>query len=246
MTPAPPAPHDTPLASLLRDGGPLLVQAGLGGACGYGTGRLMRLAGPGVAVAVSTGFVMLQTFQYSGDLTVNWRKVHRDYARMLDLDADSTATAGGAGQLIDRAVGICLFNVPAGLSFAAGWISGLGGPSSIPGAIGTAGVAYGVGTRLLVPALVAVAPTVTVPLRQWWGQTLAAVGSALTPDEHFRQMVLGYDRGEVAALQARLAHDLARPGLAPRDARLLEMKQGVLQDRLATMPEPPRPWWRFW
>lgn len=42
-----------------------------------------------------------------------------------------------------------------------------------------------------------------------------------------RQMVLGYDRGEVAALQARLAHDLARPGLAPRDVRLLEVRPGL-------------------
>merc|ERR1719198_2340577 len=73
---------------------PLGGQLGMGSTLGYCAGVTLRFVGRVAAVGVGGLFCVVQGLSYRGYVQVDWRKVERDYIKLLDKDQDGQVTAG--------------------------------------------------------------------------------------------------------------------------------------------------------
>jgi len=248
----PTAATSSALSFSSRDAVACGYQVGVGSLCGYVSGMAMRKFGALAAYTLGTGFIILQSLQYSGHLTVNWRKVERDYVSLLDIDRDGEVTTKDLGLWGDKLKDILIFDLPAGVGFSGGWIMGVGGPTTLAGGVGAAGALYGVSTRVLLPRIAATTgvttggPAALVAAQNWWDQTRARlVGEA--PEEQFKRTIVDYDYAQLKKLDSQFQREHQRAGkLLAFDLQMLEMKQRVVHQRLLEVPPPAKSWWHFW
>eukprot|EP00667_Euglena_gracilis_P017417 EG_transcript_18355 len=248
------APSDDASTSLVsvHDVAACGYQIGFGSLCGYASGLAMRKFGSIVAYTLGTGFIILQSLQYKGYLSVNWRKVERDYVQLLDVDGDGAVTSKDFNLMSERLKDVLMFDLPAGIGFGSGWIMGLGGPASIAGGVGTAGVLYGVGSRVLLPRVAATTgattggPALLVGVQDWWRKTKTTLGVA-SPEEQFQQTIAEFDYHQLKNLKSQFEKEHRRAAsMLPFDVQMLEMKQKVVEQQLLKVPPPPKPWWKLW
>ncbi|KAK3251356.1 hypothetical protein CYMTET_39301 [Cymbomonas tetramitiformis] len=209
------------LGEYAEDAGPLATQIGFGSVAGYASGMALRAAGKVAAIAVGTGFIFVQGLAYIGYIEVDWRKVERDYASLLDLDGDGKVTAGDLNLAWEKLNSVLAFNLPAGTGFSAGLLYGVGfGPMGAGGA----GLAYGLGARaLLSGAAVTSAPAAVL---------------AFSPVQKAREMMgmAGYDLETEAEKFEKFERSLS-----DMDIKALRTVEASLNDSLADKQSESKP-----
>ncbi|CAK0801723.1 unnamed protein product, partial [Prorocentrum cordatum] len=115
--------EEVALAGLLA---PLGGQLTLGSTLGYCAGVALRFAGRIAAGGVGASFCLIQGLSYSGYIQVDWRKVERDYVKILDQNGDGKVDTDDLVLAWHRVRDCLAFNLPAGAGFTAGLAYGLG------------------------------------------------------------------------------------------------------------------------
>eukprot|EP00401_Gymnodinium_catenatum_P044918 CAMPEP_0117511342 /NCGR_PEP_ID=MMETSP0784-20121206/28459_1 /TAXON_ID=39447 /ORGANISM="" /LENGTH=217 /DNA_ID=CAMNT_0005307013 /DNA_START=21 /DNA_END=674 /DNA_ORIENTATION=- len=150
---------------------PMATQLSLGATLGYAAGYTLKVAGRMAAVAVGTGFIMLQGLSYMDYVHVDWRKIQRDYEGKVDQ-----------GDLVRKSLEVLAFNLPAGTGFTGGLLYGLGAQAS-SAAMGTA--ALGAGAKAIAPraALAAGASATSLPAGMVYLREKLGLGPKTAPAE---------------------------------------------------------------
>ncbi|RYG41770.1 hypothetical protein EON68_02695 [archaeon] len=124
------APHD-PVSSLFNLDDPraleeLGTQLSIGSVAGFCSGYAIKKVSKVAAVAVGTGFVLLQLLRYNGYIKeMDWAKVEDHMVRALDADGDGKVTITDARLHFDKAVKVLGFSLPSGSAFVAAFLLGL-------------------------------------------------------------------------------------------------------------------------
>jgi len=126
---------------------PLGGQLTLGSTLGVCAGVALRFAGKAAGICVGASFCLLQGLAYNGYVDVNWRKMERDYLKLLDADNDGKVTASDLGVFANKALDVLAFNLPASTGFVAGLMYGIGLSSSTSA---KAALITGLGGRLML------------------------------------------------------------------------------------------------
>eukprot|EP00927_Polykrikos_kofoidii_P032573 TRINITY_DN27703_c0_g1_i2.p1 TRINITY_DN27703_c0_g1~~TRINITY_DN27703_c0_g1_i2.p1 ORF type:complete len:244 (+),score=36.78 TRINITY_DN27703_c0_g1_i2:61-732(+) len=126
---------------------PLGGQLTLGSTLGWCAGMALRTFGRVAAVGVGGTFCIVQALAYKGFIEVDWRKVEKQYLRLMDKDQDGAIGVHDVTHVWNRAQDVLAFNLPAGAGFTAGLVYGLGGTAGVSW---KAALLTGVGGRLLV------------------------------------------------------------------------------------------------
>mmetsp|Transcript_13160 Transcript_13160/g.30761 ORF Transcript_13160/g.30761 Transcript_13160/m.30761 type:complete len:231 (-) Transcript_13160:227-919(-) len=137
--------------------GPLGGQLTMGSTLGFCSGVALRFAGKFAAVCVGASFCLLQGMAYQGYIDVNWRKLERDYLKLLDADNDGEVTSSDLGVFAHKALDVLTFNLPASSGFTAGLLYGFGVSS---GTSAKAALLTGLGGRLMLARAAAGAASV--------------------------------------------------------------------------------------
>lgn len=124
----------------------------MGSLFGFAAGKATRFFGKAGAGLVGTAFIAMQTLSYYGYVDVKWEKAERDFTAFFDVDKDGAVTTRDIGSLMDSALEVLKYNMPAGTGFTGGFLYGVGLHSTT--AIG-AGALYGAVGRMALPRLVA-------------------------------------------------------------------------------------------
>mmetsp|Transcript_113632 Transcript_113632/g.332044 ORF Transcript_113632/g.332044 Transcript_113632/m.332044 type:complete len:223 (+) Transcript_113632:94-762(+) len=140
-----PQEPETSMAELLV---PLGGQLTLGSTLGYCAGVSLRFFGRMAAVGVGATFCLIQGLAYQGYIQVDWRKVERDYIKLLDVDNDGQITSRDLVHVWSHTSECLAFNLPAGAGFTAGLAYGLGAQL---GTSWKAALLAGVGGKMLLP-----------------------------------------------------------------------------------------------
>ncbi|KAA8497416.1 FUN14 domain-containing protein 1 [Porphyridium purpureum] len=133
-----------------EDIGPAIGQLSIGSLGGFAAGFALKRIGKLAAFGIGTVFVIMQGLSYTGYVHINWRAIERDYVRLADLDGDGTVTGRDAELAADRLAHMVKHNIPSGVGFTMGMLTGMG---SSAGTAGKAGLVYAVGARLLLTRL---------------------------------------------------------------------------------------------
>merc|ERR1719379_3030624 len=93
---------------------PVAGQLSLGSFLGYCSGAALRVAGRVAAVGIGGTFCLIQGLAYQGYIDVNWRRVERDYNRLLDRDQDGQVSASDLKTILAEVTSVLAFNLPGG------------------------------------------------------------------------------------------------------------------------------------
>mmetsp|Transcript_19902 Transcript_19902/g.50288 ORF Transcript_19902/g.50288 Transcript_19902/m.50288 type:complete len:492 (+) Transcript_19902:577-2052(+) len=137
---APGAENDQPTPDFVERFLPAGSQVSFGALSGWAAGYALRQGGKVAGVLLGGSFMALQSLSYLGYVEVDWRKLERDYTRILDRDSDGKVTAKDFQLLLNNTTEVLKFNLPAGSGFTAGFSYGLSGSAKL--ALG-ATAAYG-------------------------------------------------------------------------------------------------------
>ncbi|CAK0801724.1 unnamed protein product, partial [Prorocentrum cordatum] len=173
--------EEVALAGLLA---PLGGQLTLGSTLGYCAGVALRFAGRIAAGGVGASFCLIQGLSYSGYIQVDWRKVERDYVKILDQNGDGKVDTDDLVLAWHRVRDCLAFNLPAGAGFTAGLAYGLGATF---GTSWKAALVAGVGGKALLPRVAMGglgalgSPAALVGLQGLWGAPGPACPGRLPP-----------------------------------------------------------------
>lgn len=160
---------------VLQNAGPFGTQLGLGSVAGYAAGVAVRVAGTlGFALA-GGAFIALQGLQYKGYIAVDWHKVEREMAALMDGD---TVTTRDVQAYWTRFSDVLAFGLPGGAGFSLGLAYGVGGR---------------MGKLLAMGAAVTAGPTLTTSYLYKTSQGFreAVEGAAPGLGEELRRRALG-------------------------------------------------------
>ena len=62
---------------------------------------------------------------YSGYVTVDFKKINKDFNKLLDVDNDGEVSEKDAKQIAEKIMDVVSYNIPAGSGFGAGFIMGV-------------------------------------------------------------------------------------------------------------------------
>ncbi len=114
-----------PFDAAIESYGPLLQEAGIGGAAGLVTGLATKKIGEWVAVVLGTGFITLQALNYTGYVKVNWDKAKKDAIKAMDADGDGRFTIKDVKAYWKRFQHVMTFGLPSSAGFGMGFLIGL-------------------------------------------------------------------------------------------------------------------------
>lgn len=92
---------------------------------GICTGIALKRIGTGAASLVGMGFIILQSLNYMGYITIDYKRIQHDTIRIIDINNDGQFTIADMKIIWEKCKDILTFNLPGASGFSAGFAMGI-------------------------------------------------------------------------------------------------------------------------
>lgn len=123
--PTPPNDDNSNSNDILSQYRPLIQQFSLSSILGYCSAVSAKRIGKALAFIGGLGFVCLQAMVHKGYITVDWKKIEKSVADVVDTDKDGKITERDVQRYFEKVKAFLMENIPDASGFGLGFMLGL-------------------------------------------------------------------------------------------------------------------------